>query len=120
MPRGHDSVQLNVVRQRHTPSTSLRMSRRSAAARERLTGETSSGALGFGAPAAHVAVPGLPFGGVGASGVGAYHGEHSVALFSHEKAVLSKPLRPDTLRVVYPPYTGLRERLVRRVVARLR
>ncbi|CKS59413.1 Uncharacterised protein [Mycobacterium tuberculosis] len=37
MPRGQDSVQLNVVRQRHTPSTSLRMSRRSAAASSRLS-----------------------------------------------------------------------------------
>src|ERR1700729_2032000 len=37
MPRGQDSVQLNVVRQRHTPSTSLRISRRSAAASSRLS-----------------------------------------------------------------------------------
>src|SRR5215471_4184381 len=37
MPRGQDSVQLNVVRHRHTPSTSLRMSRRSAAASSRLS-----------------------------------------------------------------------------------
>src|ERR1700722_19241906 len=35
IPRGQASVQLNVVRQRHTPSTSLRMSRRSAAASSR-------------------------------------------------------------------------------------
>ena len=37
MPRGQDSVQLNVVRQRHTPSTSLRMSSRSAAPSSRLS-----------------------------------------------------------------------------------
>ncbi len=92
----------------------------SAAARARLARETSSGALAFGAPAVHVAVPGLPFGGVGASGVGSYHGEHSVALFSHHKPVLTKPLTPDTLRAVYPPYTALRERLVRALLTRSR
>ena len=37
MPRGQASVQLNVVRQRHTPSTSLRMSSRSAAPSSRLS-----------------------------------------------------------------------------------
>lgn len=89
----------------------------SAAARDRLTAETSSGAVSFGAPVLHVGVPGLPFGGVGASGVGSYHGEHSVALFSHAKPVLTKPLAPDTLRLLYPPYTALRERLLRRLLA---
>lgn len=68
--------------------------------------ETSSGALGFGAPAAHLSAPELPFGGVGASGLGTYHGKRSFLTFSHEKAVLDKPLRPDTMRLAYPPYRG--------------
>lgn len=88
----------------------------SATTRERLSAETSSGALAFGAPAVHLSVPGLPFGGVGASGVGAYHGEHSVALFSHAKPVLTKPLVPDTLRLLYPPYTRWKSSLVRRLL----
>ena len=74
--------------------------------------ETSSGALAYGAPAAHVSVPGLPFGGVGGSGMGAYHGEHSVRTFSHERASLDKPMRPDTLRLAYPPYGTAKDRLV--------
>ena len=65
---------------------------------------TSSGALAYGAPAAHAAVPGLPFGGVGGSGMGAYHGEHSVRTFSHERASLDKPMWPDTIGLAYPPY----------------
>ncbi len=90
----------------------------SARTRSRLVAETSSGAVAFGAPLVHAAVPDLPFGGVGASGVGAYHGEASVALFSHDRPVLIKPLLPDTLRVLYPPYTALRERLLRVLVRR--
>jgi aldehyde dehydrogenase (NAD+) len=48
---------------------------------------------------------------VGESGTGAYHGKFSFTTFSHARAVLDKPLAPDTLRVVYPPYQGLRARL---------
>ena len=72
---------------------------------------TSSGGLSFNAPLLHLSSPHLPFGGVGESGTGAYHGKHSFTTFSHARAVLDKPLGPDTLRVVYPPYRGLRSRL---------
>ncbi|MFD5933734.1 aldehyde dehydrogenase family protein [Streptomyces sp. NPDC060333] len=60
--------------------------------RERLTHETSSGGLAFGLPVAHLTVSDLPFGGVGESGMGNYHGHWSLATFSHLKAVLDKPL----------------------------
>ncbi|GAA2782378.1 aldehyde dehydrogenase family protein [Kitasatospora paracochleata] len=60
--------------------------------KRRLTEETSSGALTFGLPVSHLAVPELPFGGVGESGMGRYHGEYSLDTFSHTKAVLDKPL----------------------------
>ncbi|MFF2503729.1 aldehyde dehydrogenase family protein [Streptomyces sp. NPDC058067] len=61
--------------------------------RRRLADETSSGGLGFGLPMAHLRVPELPFGGVGESGLGNYHGPHSLATFSHRKARLDVPLR---------------------------
>ncbi|MFD9904272.1 aldehyde dehydrogenase family protein [Streptomyces sp. NPDC059063] len=64
----------------------------SADTRARLAAETSSGGLGFGLPMAHLSVPELPFGGVGESGMGAYHGPHSIAVFSHRKARLDVPL----------------------------
>ncbi|MZD07078.1 aldehyde dehydrogenase family protein [Streptomyces sp. SID5785] len=60
--------------------------------RERLAAETSSGGLGFGLPLAHLTVSDLPFGGVGESGMGNYHGRYSIETFSHRKAVLAKPL----------------------------
>ncbi|MER6127931.1 aldehyde dehydrogenase family protein [Streptomyces sp. NPDC001795] len=84
--------------------------------KRRLTTETSSGALAFGVPNAHLTVPGLPFGGVGESGLGRYHGSYSLDTFSHTKAVLDKPLLLDTLRLAYPPFTRRKERVLRRVV----
>lgn len=74
--------------------------------------QTSSGALGFNVPLAHMSVHDLPFGGVGMSGSGAYHGKRSFDIFSHAKAVLSKPLRPETLGVIFPPYSRRKASLV--------
>ncbi|MFE5398928.1 aldehyde dehydrogenase family protein [Streptomyces sp. NPDC056568] len=59
--------------------------------RERFAAETSSGGLGHGLPLAHLTVSDLPFGGVGESGMGSYHGRWSLETFSHRKAVLKKP-----------------------------
>ncbi|MEW2810810.1 aldehyde dehydrogenase family protein [Streptomyces massasporeus] len=60
--------------------------------RSRFAAETSSGGLGNGLPLAHLTVSDLPFGGVGESGMGNYHGRYSIETFSHRKAVLDKPL----------------------------
>ncbi len=78
---------------------------------------TSSGALTFGVPVAHLSVPGLPFGGVGESGMGSYHGHYSVETFSHHKAVMGKPLAPDTLALIYPPFGRIKKQLIKRIVA---
>ena len=37
-------------------------------------------------------------------------------VFSHRKAVLSKPTAVDTLRVIYPPFTELRGRIAKRIL----
>lgn len=84
--------------------------------RRRFLKETSSGAITFNLPVAHLAVPDLPFGGVGESGMGAYHGRRSLEIFSHEKSVVSKPLNPDTLALIYPPISGKRSGLLRRLL----
>lgn len=85
----------------------------SSTIQERVLAETTSGGACVNATVMHVAVPELPFGGVGASGIGAYHGKASFDVFSHRKSVLSKPTRPDP-KIAYPPYTKLKERLIRR------
>ncbi|MFD9007051.1 aldehyde dehydrogenase family protein [Streptomyces sp. NPDC059582] len=60
--------------------------------RTRLITETSSGAVNFGLPVFHLTVPTLPFGGVGESGMGNYHGRYSLETFSHRKTVFNVPL----------------------------
>ena len=80
---------------------------------DRVVASTSSGGACVNATLYHVTVPGLPFGGVGESGVGAYHGKASFDVFSHSKPVLKKSTRPD-LDLAYPPYTDKKERLMRR------
>jgi aldehyde dehydrogenase (NAD+) len=55
----------------------------------------------------------LPFGGVGTSGMGAYHGKHSFDCFSHKKAVVKTPTWID-LPFKYPPfkYMGIVKRML--------
>jgi len=89
-----------------------------ADARERIENETSSGAICFNAAIVHLGAPELPFGGVGESGMGAYHGRRSVETFSHLKPVLKKPLWPDTLRSAMPPYGKAAERIIRWMMKR--
>ncbi len=52
----------------------------------------------------HLGNPELPFGGVGPSGLGSYHGKASFDTFSHRKSVLKNSFRFD-LKWRYPPYT---------------
>ena len=58
-------------------------------------------------------MPELPFGGVGPSGMGAYHGKAGFDIFTHAKPVLDKPTTPDP-SLMYPPYTGFKQKLLRR------
>lgn len=60
----------------------------------------------------HLASNNLPFGGVGASGMGAYHGEAGFRTFSHEKSIVDKKTWLD-LPMRYQPYTRLYEKLIR-------
>ncbi|MCE3203857.1 aldehyde dehydrogenase [Paenibacillus sonchi] len=62
----------------------------------------------------HVASTHLPFGGVGGSGIGGYHGRHSFDVFSHRKSIVKRSTRID-LGIVYPPY-GNKVKLARRLL----
>jgi len=64
--------------------------------------------------AMHCMVPQLPFGGVGASGMGAYHGRWGFEAMSHRRAVLAKRARPD-LKIMYPPYSDAAVKIMRKV-----
>ena len=82
--------------------------------KQRLLAETSSGAVGFNETVMQVGVGTLPFGGVGASGLGRYHGHFSFETFSHQKAVLSRPFWLD-IKLRYAPYTAGKTRFIRRL-----
>jgi aldehyde dehydrogenase (NAD+) len=74
-------------------------------AQEQILQRTSSGGVCFNDVVMHVGVPELPFGGVGSSGMGSYHGEAGFRTFSHERSVLRRPFSLD-LPFRYPPYAG--------------
>ena len=61
-----------------------------------------------------VAVPSLPFGGVGPSGIGCYHGKAGFDTFSHHKPVLRRPTKGD-LKAAYPPYPQVAQKVMRRI-----
>ena len=82
---------------------------------ERVVERTRSGGVSINHTMVQVGVPDLPFGGVGASGIGAYHGEAGFDRFSHRRAVLSKATKPDP-SVAYPPYKRWKEAIIRRVL----
>ena len=85
----------------------------SKSVQQRVLENTSSGGACINATMFHVVVPGLPFGGVGPSGQGAYHGRSTFETFSHTKSVLRKSARPDPA-LAYPPYTERKDKLLRR------
>jgi aldehyde dehydrogenase (NAD+) len=81
----------------------------------RVVDGTSSGGVCINQTLMHLLPADLPFGGVGDSGMGAYHGKAGFDVFSHHKSVLRKRVKPD-LKLLYPPYRGAVERIVRKVL----
>ena len=80
---------------------------------EHVVANTSAGGVTLNHAVLHLAVPDLPFGGVGQSGIGAYHGKSGFDTFSHFKPVLDKPTRPDPA-LMYPPYNANKQKIIRK------
>jgi aldehyde dehydrogenase (NAD+) len=57
----------------------------------------------------------LPFGGVGQSGYGTYHGEHSFKAFSHIKSYIVKSTRFD-IPIAYPPYSQKKLSFIKKIL----
>ncbi len=88
-------------------------------ATEKVLNETSSGGVAVDDVVMHLANPSLPFGGIGPSGCGNYHGSYSFMAFSHEKSVLRQNKLLAVGQVVYPPYTGVKnvlQGLVKKII----
>ena len=79
--------------------------------RERMLRQTLAGGVTVNDTLWHFAHEGLPFGGVGASGSGQYHGEHGFVTFSKAKPVYAQSRFAPT-RLLYPPYGRVFERVL--------
>ena len=109
----HLDQAINLINQRPKP-LALYLFSKQQHAQQRILERTSSGGVCFNDVVMQVGVPDLPFGGVGPSGMGTYHGEAGFRTFSHQRSVLRRPFRLDApLR--YPPY-GNTLPLVRRLL----
>ncbi|CAN1234350.1 Aldehyde dehydrogenase family 3 member H1 [Linum perenne] len=80
--------------------------------KEKFVMSVSTGGIVVNDTTIHLAVHTVPFGGVGESGMGSYHGKFSFDAFSHKKAVVYRSFMGDaSLR--YPPYTSSKLRLMK-------
>jgi len=75
---------------------------------------TTSGGVVINDVLMHFTTPALPFGGVGDSGIGAYHGKASFDIFTHHKSVLNKTTHFD-FEFRYPPYSDKKLNIIKKL-----
>lgn len=85
--------------------------------RKRVLEETHAGGVCINDAVSQFIAEDLPFGGVGESGMGHYHGYEGFLTFSHKKAVFQRP-RFNTGKVLYAPHGGWLQRLLYRIYLR--
>jgi aldehyde dehydrogenase (NAD+) len=100
---------------RHAKPLALYVFARDVKVQDRVLAGTSAGGTTVNHIWLHLGVPQLPFGGVGESGMGAYHGRHSFETFSHRRSVLKKGLFPDP-PILFPPYSARKLRWLKRLL----
>ena len=105
---------IRFVQERPKP-LSLYLFTNNSKCREQVLTGTSSGGACINDCLFHYTVKELPFGGVGASGMGAYHGKASFDTFSHQKSVLQRSIRLDP-GFRYPPYLSKKVAWLRRLI----
>lgn len=81
---------------------------------EKVLSQISSGGMCINDTINHLVNPQLPFGGVGASGMGSYHGKASFETFSHRRSVLKKPAHIGN-SISYPAYTTKQLEFIRKI-----
>lgn len=65
---------------------------------------TASGGVSINDTISHIINPHLPFGGIGTSGMGNYHGKYSFNTFSHQRSILQKTTKLK-LNLIHPPFS---------------
>ena len=84
---------------------------------DRVLHETHSGGVCLNDTLLHVAQDDMPFGGIGASGMGHYHGHEGFLTFSKAKGVLVKQ-RLNAAKLIYPPYGNVIQKLIQKLFVR--
>ena len=85
--------------------------------------KTSSGGVTINDTVSHIGTEKLPFGGVGLSGLGNYHGKYGFDTFSHKKGVLLKDfstISELSLNVRYPPYSDKKTNVINMILKKRR
>lgn len=108
-----DNAAIDFVNERPKPLALYVFTKSTRRARD-IVDRTPSGGAVINHAMMHCLVPQLPFGGVGASGMGAYHGRWGFETLSHRRAVLAKSAWPDP-SITYPPYTDRALKIMRRL-----
>jgi aldehyde dehydrogenase (NAD+) len=99
------------IRQRDKPLSSYLFTR-SGESEHRFAESVSTGNLCINDTLMFMSVPDLPFGGVGMSGMGQYHGKAGFDRLSHLKAVMKRGRFPE-IPVRFPPYSRFKMRLLK-------
>ena len=91
-----------LIRRRHKP-LALYVFSEDPAVQEQVMREMSFGGGSINDTILHITKPRMPFGGIGGSGMGAYHGKAGFEAFSHQKSVFKQSAGRET-KLRYPPY----------------
>ncbi len=86
---------------------------RSRKNQEKIINHTSAGATGINDTTIHFAHTELPFGGSNHSGIGKAHGEYGFQEFSNQRAVLKQRVGLTSPKMIYPPYTGFKKKVIK-------
>lgn len=105
IPYDHIDAALAYINRRPRP-LSLYLFSYDRALQEQVTTRTHAGAMCINDALIQVGVDDLPFGGIGQSGMGQYHGHEGFLAMSKAKAMMTKG-RLNSMKLIYPPYGGL-------------
>ena len=83
--------------------------------KKQILSNTTSGGVSINDTITHLVNTHLPFGGVGYSGMGQYHGIYSFLTFSHVKGVVEKSNKLN-LTIAYPPYSDKKLKLIKKIM----
>ncbi|MBL4576926.1 MAG: aldehyde dehydrogenase [Flavobacteriales bacterium] len=108
---------IEIINSREKP-LALYLFAKSWRVRNRILRNTSSGGVCINETVMNAGSVGLPFGGVGNSGLGAYNGKTGFDTFTHRKGVMTKAFAFD-VQQKYPPYTASKLRFIKFAVRRL-